>query len=198
MDGSKVSCDQKWKSGERWKERINETQTVNRITMEHREIHWNQHCTRIHSSRMRTVRCSGRLSRGGCLPIVGGVSWRVCVCLPRGGVHLHPVNRMTGGCKSITFPQLPLRTVKIISPGNLVKWTQYATVKFAWHFTGYFLSLILRCHQDKPLVTYVLWLPTRFRLLKLRRKNGSKWIRIYCLELSMQWAICSDVIHECS
>ena len=61
----------------------------------------------MHSSRMRTVRCSGRLGRGG-----GVSAWRgVClggVCLgvysprPRGR-HL-PVNRITDRCKNITFP----------------------------------------------------------------------------------------------
>ena len=75
---------------------------------------WTKDCknTRVHSSRMRTVRCSGHLSGdvypGGCLP--GGVSARGCVprgvcaqggvcpggvcpggCVPRGGV-------CPGGC----------------------------------------------------------------------------------------------------
>ena len=70
----------------------------------------------MHSNRMPTVRCRGRLgegasSIGGCLPRV--------VCLgevytpgPRGR-HPHPVDRMTDTCESITFPQLLLRTVKI-------------------------------------------------------------------------------------
>ena len=81
--------------------------------------------TRMHSSRMRTVRCSGRL--GGCLP--GG-----CLpmeCLPQGspqeggvcpGVYTpwtqkqtppSPVNRITDRCKNITFPQLLLHMVNI-------------------------------------------------------------------------------------
>ena len=65
--------------------------------------------TRMHSSRMRTVRCSGCLGRGGC---VGGG-----VCLGGAGVCLGvytsppPVNRITDRCKNITFPQLHLRTV---------------------------------------------------------------------------------------
>ena len=55
--------------------------------------------TRMHSSRMRTARCSGRPGRGVCL---------------NGGIHLpppHPVNRITDRYKNITFPQLCLRTV---------------------------------------------------------------------------------------
>ena len=31
--------------------------------------------------------------------------------LPKGGVHLPPVDRMTDACENITFPQLLLRTV---------------------------------------------------------------------------------------
>ena len=53
--------------------------------------------TRMHSSRMCTVRCSGRL-RGGRVS-AGDVSAR--------GVYNPLVNR----CKNITFPQLRLRTV---------------------------------------------------------------------------------------
>ena len=60
----------------------------------------------MHSSRMRTVRCSGR--RGG-LP--GGVSaWGGCLpgrCTPP------PVDRMTDACENITFSQLLSRTVTI-------------------------------------------------------------------------------------
>ena len=48
---------------------------------------------RMHSSRMRTVRCSGCLGGGG-------------VC-PRRGVCQTPlVDRMTDRCKNITLPQL--------------------------------------------------------------------------------------------
>ena len=48
----------------------------------------------MHSSGMRTVRCSGRLGR----------------CLPTGGVH---PRGQTDVCENITFPQLLLRTVNI-------------------------------------------------------------------------------------
>ena len=48
--------------------------------------------TKMHFSRMRAVRCSGR--SGG------------------GGVH-PPVDRMIGACENITFSQLLLLTVKI-------------------------------------------------------------------------------------
>ena len=48
---------------------------------------------------------------GGCAQ--GDVCWGVCPggCLP-GGVH-PLVDRMTGACENITFPQLLLRTVII-------------------------------------------------------------------------------------
>ena len=81
--------------------------------------------TRLHSSRMHTVRCSGRL-RGvstrravprGCLP--GGVCQGVSAqrevsawggCLPR---QTPPhVKRITVRCKNNTLPQLLLQTVK--------------------------------------------------------------------------------------
>ena len=53
----------------------------------------------MHSSRIRTVRCSGLF--GGCLP--GG-------CLPRG--LYTSANGQTDTCENITFPQLLLRTVE--------------------------------------------------------------------------------------
>ena len=62
--------------------------------------------TRMHSSRMRTVCCRGRLILGG-----GGVCpGSVC----QGGVHLPPLwtEFLTHTCENITFPQLRLRTVK--------------------------------------------------------------------------------------
>ena len=55
----------------------------------------------MHSSRMRTVRCSGRLW-GGCLPGGGG-------CLLWG--MYTPLKKIWDRCKNITFPQLHLRTV---------------------------------------------------------------------------------------
>ena len=67
--------------------------------------------TRIHSSRMRTVRCSGHLGGvylGGVG--LGGVSaWGGC--LP-GGVYTSPPCGQTDTCKNITFTELLLRTVK--------------------------------------------------------------------------------------
>ena len=54
--------------------------------------------TRMHSSRMRTIRCIGRLRVGvGCLP---------------GDVCTPPCEQNHRLCKNITFPQLRLRTVK--------------------------------------------------------------------------------------
>ena len=73
----------------------------------------------MHPSRMRTVRypgwCLTRVvsDQGGvCL---GVSAWRVSArvgvcpgggCLLTGVVHLPPVDRMTGVCENITFPQL--------------------------------------------------------------------------------------------
>ena len=63
---------------------------------------------RIQSSRMRTVRCSGR--RGGALSAREGVCPRGVsaqgVCLPpmHAGIH-PPVNRITDACENITLPQ---------------------------------------------------------------------------------------------
>ena len=81
----------------------------------------------MHSSRMRTVRCSGHLSGGGAVLSAEGVSaWGGCLpmegcvcpegrCLPRGGVHLPPLltEFLTHACENITFPELLLRTIKI-------------------------------------------------------------------------------------
>ena len=59
--------------------------------------------TRMHSIRMSTVRCSGRL-RGS-----RGVQGNVCV---KGGVHLPRWTEfLTQACENITVPQLLLRTV---------------------------------------------------------------------------------------
>ena len=75
--------------------------------------------TRMHSSRMRTVRCIGRVEFGWGLCLSGG-------CLPRevpaqeGGVHLPPVDRMRDACENITFPELLLRTVTINMSANAV------------------------------------------------------------------------------
>ena len=79
--------------------------------------------TSIHSSRMRTVRSSGRLlggevcpggmvsaGGGGCLPRVVS-AWGVCIPACTWADPLS-VGRMTDRCKNITFPQLRLRTVK--------------------------------------------------------------------------------------
>ena len=92
--------------------------------------------TRIHSSRMRTARFSGRLREVVvvvCVCLGGvskhamgrrvsawGVSARGCGSVHRGGVrpcslhagiHTPHVNRITGRCKNITFLQLRLRAV---------------------------------------------------------------------------------------
>ena len=56
----------------------------------------------MHSSKMRTVRCSSRLPRkGGCLLSLSGGD----VCLAVSARHPLPVNRMTDRCKIITLPQ---------------------------------------------------------------------------------------------
>ena len=108
--------------------------------------------TRMHSSRLRTVRCSGR--RGGLPQYMLGYTG---VSAPMHAGIRTPLNRMTD--RQVLKHYLSATSFadgKNSIMGNLVKWTQYVTVKFAWHFTGYFLSLILCCHQDKPLVKYIL------------------------------------------
>ena len=70
--------------------------------------------TRMHSSRMRTIRCSSRL--GGGLPREGvclgvsalGMSALGGVCLGQGCLLPHPlpVNKITDTCENITLPQL--------------------------------------------------------------------------------------------
>ena len=78
----------------------------------------------MHSSRMRTVRCSSRLPglsvQGGVCP--GGVcpGWGVVCsggCLPQCMLgHTSPplwTEFLTRACEDITFPKLRLRTVKI-------------------------------------------------------------------------------------
>ena len=73
----------------------------------------------MHSSRMRTVRCRGRLGGGGWWWWWSGWWW----CLYRGvsaygGVHLPPtVDRKTDACENITFQQLLLRMVTTLSSG---------------------------------------------------------------------------------
>ena len=61
------------------------------LTQKTRKIQPFDITTRMHSSRMRTVRCSGRLGGGRCLP-KGGLPER-CVC--PGGCTPPTVNRMT-------------------------------------------------------------------------------------------------------
>ena len=88
--------------------------------------------TRMNSSRIRTVRCSRRLPRGGVVWRGGGLPGGVCPggclprgvsaqrgCLPRGGVcpgvgGVHPRcgQNSSQTCENITFPQLRLRMVK--------------------------------------------------------------------------------------
>ena len=85
---------------------------------------WMTLTTRIHSSRMHTIRSSSLL-RGGCVPALRGVcsqtgsapSGGACSLgsmLPGGYPSMHwgrpPMNRMTDRCKNITFATL-LRTV---------------------------------------------------------------------------------------
>ena len=80
--------------------------------------------TRMHSSRMRTVRSSSRLLGGGICPREGGLpKGGVCPggcvsCIPvcNGANTPPPVDRMTDRCKNITFPKLRLRTVTAAIP----------------------------------------------------------------------------------
>ena len=76
----------------------------------------------MHSSRMRTVRCSSRLLGGGCLPGEG-------VCLPNRGWGWESAPRgQTDTCENITFPQLLLRTVK----RNVTLMTIHQSVHAEW------------------------------------------------------------------
>ena len=74
--------------------------------------------TRMHSSRMRTVRCSSRLLGGGGLSACHGVCPGGCrVCLPEGGLPAGEGGCLPRGlparCEIITIPQLLLRTIII-------------------------------------------------------------------------------------
>ena len=101
----------------------------------------------MHSSRMRTVSCSGRLMGGGCLP--SGVSAWGCLsggCLPRrgrgvcpggvclevsaGGEGVHPLlwtEFLTHTCENITFPQLRLRTIKNTNIGFPIRFSSISS-----------------------------------------------------------------------
>ena len=91
--------------------------------------------TRMHSSRMCTVRCSGRLI-GGCLCLPRG--WG-CLpggrgCLP-GGVYTSSPRGQTDTCENITFPQLLLRTVKILFIHPKCKLLQSPPTEYAGNLT---------------------------------------------------------------
>ena len=64
---------------------------------------------------MFTARFSGRLG-GGAGMSAWGLPGGVCQgrCLPSGGVHLPPVNRIIDRGKNITFPQLRLQAVNMV------------------------------------------------------------------------------------
>ena len=106
---------------------------------------------------MRTLRCSGGLG-GGCLPRRGGSAqeggsargW----CLPRGGAHLPPVNRMTANrCKNITSPQLRLRTVKME-----VGKTTYLILRWELHLQRTDISV--NRNPRRLLITWVIFIPS--------------------------------------
>ena len=71
--------------------------------------------TRIHSSRMRTIRCSGRLGGEGAVhPQADTPPAQFMLDTPPPSQmlgYIPPVDRMTDVCENITFPQLLLRTV---------------------------------------------------------------------------------------
>ena len=101
---------------------IQGTRSLSRSNLFHFRVSFGQRSgrTRMHSRRMCTVHCSGRMGGGGggcltrgCVPRAG-VHWRggvsaqggVClggVCLGVGGCT-PPVNRIKDRCKDITFP----------------------------------------------------------------------------------------------
>ena len=70
----------------------------------------------MHSSKMCTVRCSGRLSchaRPSPATYAPPPPCTPLSCMPPFATHA-PVDRMTDACENITFPQLLLGTVKKI------------------------------------------------------------------------------------
>ena len=73
------------------------------------------HTTRMHSSRMRTICCSGHLSCHACPPAMHA-PWHAPPAMhttPSPCMPPSPVDRMTDACENITFLQLLLRMVKI-------------------------------------------------------------------------------------
>ena len=73
--------------------------------------------TRMHSSRMRTGRCSAHhfpacTGQGG-VSAQGVYLPRGCPCPGGSATHLPPVNRITDACKNMTILQLHLRAVTI-------------------------------------------------------------------------------------
>ena len=126
--------------------------------------------TRMHSSRMRTVRCSSRLLRDG----GGGQSQEGGVCLPGGCTPLPtPVDRHT--CENITFPQLLLRTVKIyqtffkIIIGNLTQsLSKMTTVSAAVKLTPRPPALVLtrKTNISGSLLNLSIWLKL-FKIMKI-------------------------------
>ena len=89
--------------------------------LEHHKITINL-TTRMHSSRMRTVRCSGRRGGGGvCIPACTGQGVCIPVCTGWGGVSQHALGRgclprgvcAQGGCVCRGGVCLPRRGVYI-------------------------------------------------------------------------------------
>ena len=112
--------------------------------------------TRMHSSRMRTVRSSGRLLGGVCPG--GGVSAREGVHPSmHWGRHPPPVDRMTDRCKNITFPQLRLRTV-IMSGLHLLKCHPYDKVQMPGPVCCQYLQRTVRFGESNSIRCFALQL----------------------------------------
>ena len=88
----------------------------------------------MHSSRMRTVSCSGRLGEG-CLTR-GARNWPGLVWL---GGCAPPPRGLTDTCKNITFPQLLLRTI--------TSFLSFLTNKFSNKLSKNNISLLIPKYQ---------------------------------------------------
>ena len=129
--------------------------------------------TRMHSSRMRTVRCSSRLLGGGGEVSASQEEGRVC--LPAGGCTPLPPCGQTDTCENITFPQLLLRTVKIyqtcfkIIIGNLTQsLSKMTTVSAAVKLTPRPPALVLtrKTNISGSLLNLSIWIKL-FKIMKI-------------------------------
>ena len=119
--------------------------------------------TRIHSSRIRTVRCRGRLLGGSVCP---------GECLPRGclpkEVCVHRplwTEWLTDRCKNITFPQLLLRTVIKDNQENTFLGTAERETVGVWEQQQTMTTHERSCRTNSPWVGVTLWRTTDVRIM---------------------------------